>query len=178
VDLQTHHHDAEGARNLYEALIAVYREVHADDDPEFYSADRYRQQLDSHTQAWGFELVTAHLDGELVGYVYGFPLPAQARWWRGLQTPVPDEELRETGDRTFAISELMVRPPWRRQGMARSLHDELLAGRGEERATLLVRPDNAPAQAAYAKWGWHKIGEVRPSWQGAPLYDALILPLR
>jgi hypothetical protein len=32
------------------------------------------------------------------------------------------------------------------------------------------------AQAAYARWGWRKAGEVKP-FPDAPLYDAMILPL-
>ncbi len=172
--LKTIHHDAEGARAVYDTLVAVYAEVYAGEPSEFYGMARYRQQLDSHLQASGFELVTGHLDGELVGYVYGFSLSPGTRWWQGMQTPVPDDLLRETGTRTFAISELMVREPWRRRGVGRLLHDTLLAARGEERATLLVRPENAAARL-YARWGWRKIGELRPGWPDAPLYDALML---
>ncbi len=72
----------------------------------------------------------------------------------------------------------MVRTAWRRRGVARALHHDLLAGRREERATLLVLPDNRPAQAAYANWGWKKIAELQPSFPDAPVYDVLILPLR
>lgn len=74
----------------------------------------------------------------------------------------------ENGHRTFAISEIMVRKRWRRQGVARALHDELLADVDRERATLLAEPDNGPAQAAYAAWGWKKVAELRPHWDNPP----------
>jgi hypothetical protein len=53
---------------------------------------------------------------------------------------------------------------------------ELLRGRDEERATLLVRVDNLPAQRAYARWGWQKAGKLRP-YPDSPHFDAMILPL-
>jgi len=56
------------------------------------------------------------------------------------------------------------------------LHDLLLAGLAEERATLLVRPENDAAQAAYAGWGWLKAGQYQPT-PDAPVYDVLILLL-
>jgi len=92
-------------------------------------------------------------------------------------TPVPDGFTTETGSRTFALCELMTAGPWRRQGIARTLHDLLMSSRREERATLLVRQDNQAAQAAYASWGRQKIGLLQP-FPDAPVYDALILPLR
>jgi ribosomal protein S18 acetylase RimI-like enzyme len=167
--------DAGQAQPLLEELIAVYGEIYSDPNDAFHGEGRYRRQITSHMTAPGWRLVTAHTDdGELVGYAYGFPLPASTRWWDGLLTPVPDGFTAEDGHRTFAISEIMVRSPWRRQGIAKELHDEVLAGSPTQRATLLVEPDNAPAQAAYASWGWCKVAELRPGWEHAPLYHALL----
>ncbi len=90
-------------------------------------------------------------------------------------TEVPAGFMDEDGRRTVAISEILVREPWRRQHVARRLHDIFLSGRSEERATLLVEPDNGPAQAAYAGWGWRKVAQLRPGWASAPLYDVLVL---
>lgn len=70
----------------------------------------------------------------------------------------------------------MVREPWRRQGIARRLHDLLLSGRAEQRAILTVRQDNDAAHAAYSSWGWRKIGLMHP-FADAPIYDTLLLPL-
>lgn len=107
---------------------------------------------------------------------FGYPLPATTRWWTGLTTPVSDDLICETGTRTFALNEVNVRPDWQGQGVAHALHDELLGSRPEKRATLLVREDNTVAQHAYAKWGWKKIGQLRPYPDG-PHFDAMLLPL-
>jgi GNAT superfamily N-acetyltransferase len=174
--LDLRHYDAAQARERFDHLVAVYLEVYAGSGDPFFGEDRYREQLSSHLTGPGFELVAAYDEGELVGYVYGFALPEGARWWRGLLTPVPPELIVETGTRTFGLCEIMVRPAWQGRGIGRVLHDELLRGRNEERATLLVEPDN-PARHVYLKWGWHKLGELRPSWEGAPTYDAMLRPL-
>jgi ribosomal protein S18 acetylase RimI-like enzyme len=120
--------------------------------------------------------VAAYDDDTPVGLAFGYPLPATSQWWQGATTPLPDDVVRETGHRTFALNELMVVPEWQRQGIARSLHDELLDGRREDRATLLVRSDNTNARTAYTRWGWHKVGTLRP-YPDAPNFDAMLLPL-
>jgi ribosomal protein S18 acetylase RimI-like enzyme len=113
----------------------------------------------------------------MIGYALGYPLPAGSRWWSGFKGEVDQDLLIETGHRTFAIDELMVRPRWRRRGYARALHDELLRNRPEDRATLFVRPGNIPARAAYLSWGWCKIGELRP-FDDAPVFDAMVRELQ
>jgi GNAT superfamily N-acetyltransferase len=165
----------DGATARIDEIVAAYVEVYAHTGDEFFGEDRFRQQLAGHMRAPAWELVSADLDGELVGFIYGFTLPAATAWWRGLLTEVSPGFTEEDGRRTLAISEVLVRAPWRRQHVGRRLHDTLLSGRSEERATLLVEPDNGPAQAAYAAWGWHKVAQLRPGWAGAPLYDVLVL---
>jgi hypothetical protein len=66
---------------------------------------------------------------------------------------------------------------YRRRGIAKALHDALLVDANEERATLLVRPEAVPARTAYERWGYARVGAIRP-WPGAPLYDAMVLNLR
>lgn len=172
------HHDASTTEPILESVIGpVYEASHADviGDP-FYSADRFIERVRGYVKAPGFELVAAHDDGAAIGLAFGYALPATARWWQGLTTPVPDGFTDETGRRTFALNELMVVPQWQGRGVAHALHDELLRHRSEERATLLVRENNAAAQTAYARWGWKKIGKLQP-YPDAPNFDAMILPL-
>lgn len=168
-------YDAEQAQEILEDLVAVYLEIHATPPTPFQNEDRYRRQLAGHMGNPGWKLVTATEDGELIGYAYGFPLPPHTRWWEGLQTPVPDGFTDEDGHRTFAISEIMVRAPWRRQGASGLLHRALLADRPEIRVTLLVEPGNEFARRAYVKWGYHPVGELRPSWDHSPNYLAMML---
>ncbi|MFG2064520.1 GNAT family N-acetyltransferase [Micromonospora sp. NPDC048871] len=154
-------------------LVALYVEIYTDAG-EFYGEDRYRRQLTLHRQRPGWQMVTATVDGELVGYIYGFPLAPDTKWWNGIEEPYPAGFTEEDGRRTFALSELLVRPAWQRQGIARALHDELVGARPESRMTLLARPDNAPAQAAYRSWGWQWVTCLRPAWGNAPLFEVLI----
>jgi len=142
----------------------------------FFSAERVAERVRGYMKAPGFEMVIAEVEGAPRGLALGYTLPGGARWWRGLTTPVDPDMIAETGHRTFALCELMVHPDWQRRGIAHGLHDELLGHRPEERATLLVREDNAAAQRAYAKWGWRKVGKLQP-FPDSPHYDALILDL-
>jgi ribosomal protein S18 acetylase RimI-like enzyme len=76
--------------------------------------------------------------------------------------------LREDGTRTFALSEIMVRRAYTGQGIAHALHDELLGGRSEERATLLVRPANTFAYRAYTGGGGRKSPSHAPAGRTRP----------
>lgn len=173
------HYDAHETERIIDAVVVpVYEASHADvlKDP-FYRVERFAERVRGYLRAPGFEIVVAAVRGDPVGQTFGYTLPQAARWWEGLTVPVEPELIAETGYRTFALCELMVHPDWQRHGIARSLHDELLRQRPEERATLLVRENNMAAQSAYAKWGWGKIGKLRP-YPDAPNYDALVLPLK
>ncbi len=178
-ELTVEHFGASGMHEQREPLLKVYAEVYSDrlDDP-FFSLPRYWERLEGYASRDGFSLGTGRLGGELIGYALGYTLPAGSRWWSGLRGEVDPKLLVEDGHRTFALTEIMVRERWRRRGHARALHDALLSGRQEERATLLVLPDNVPARTAYLAWGWYKLGELQP-FDDAPVYDAMVreLPL-
>lgn len=172
------HHDASSAAAILDAVITpIYEATHADalDDP-FYSAQRFVDRVRGYLRSRGFEIVVADVERQPVGLAFGYALPPDARWWNGLTTAVDPDLIAETGHRTFALCELMVHPDWQRRGVAHAVHDELLHHRREQRATLLVQVDNAAAQQAYAKWGWRKIGKLRP-FEDSPHYDALLLDL-
>lgn len=79
--------------------------------------------------------------------------------------------------RTFALAELLVRAPWRRQGIGAALHDLVLRNQPEERATLTVLPAAAPAQAAFRAWGWRRVARTRDPAPGSPVCDVLVLTL-
>ncbi|MFF3275943.1 acetyltransferase [Streptomyces chrestomyceticus] len=72
----------------------------------------------------------------------------------------------------------MVRVPWRKTGVSKALHDALLEDRSEERATLLVDQSHPKVHALYESWGWHTLGDLRPRIENAPLFHAMLLPLR
>jgi ribosomal protein S18 acetylase RimI-like enzyme len=153
-ELRIEHYDDRSVDVVYDEMVPLYVETHQDlAGNSFYTAERFASFFVSQRAHDGFELLTARIGDKLVGVVFGF-------------TEIPGEQ--------FALCELMVSPAYQRQGIAKRLHDELLARRREPRADLYVRKDNAPAQAAYKKWGWTKIGDVQPTPE-APNFDELIL---
>lgn len=172
-------HDGGTALDLTDSvIIPLYEATHADllGNP-FYSTPRFVERLRAYASRDGFGLAVARsVSGEPLGQAFGYPLPPGSRWWDGLVTPVADRFTEETGSRTFAFNELMVRPDRQRQGIARTLHDALLASRHEQRATLLVRADNTPARTAYTRWGWQAVAQLQP-FPDSPVYNALILEL-
>ena len=107
----------------------------------------------------------------------GMPLRSSTSWWRNLTAPLPAELTTEHQGRTFALAELVVQAAWRRQGIGRDLHDLILAGRVEERATLTVWPAAGPAQAAFRSWGWRKVARTRDPEPGSPVLDVLLRAL-
>ncbi|MEV5321148.1 GNAT family N-acetyltransferase [Streptomyces sp. NPDC052687] len=172
--------DGEAALQADDAFTLVYAEAFA--EPPYRETDgdvtatfrRFRSQVRKPEFAAALAR-TEH--GETVGMAYGYPLPPNTGWWDELTEPVADEIRREDGRRTFGLMELAVREPWRRQGIARCLHETLLRGVTAERVLLNVHPESAAASAAYRSWGYRKIGEARP-WQGADLHDVMLLELR
>jgi GNAT superfamily N-acetyltransferase len=109
----------------------------------------------------GFALAEASHGGYLVGYACGIPLRASTDWWRDLTAPLPAAITDERPGRTFALTQLLVRSSWRRQGIGGELLELILDGRAEERAAVKLAPGAAAAQAAFRNWGWTKVGRAR-----------------
>ncbi|MER0442983.1 GNAT family N-acetyltransferase [Streptomyces sp. Edi4] len=173
------HYDHRHAAELRPLLLDVYAEVYAkasENDP-FAGVDRFAQGLDGWSNRPGWTCTIGYDGDQAVGYAYGAPLPPDAKWWGGLLTSVPTDVVEETGTRTYALSELMVRVPWRKSGISRRLHDALLAERTEERATLLVDQEHPKVWALYESWGWITLGDLRPRIPDAPLFHAMLLDL-
>jgi ribosomal protein S18 acetylase RimI-like enzyme len=174
--LDVERHDRTAVPGLRDELVDVHADARAEllGNP-FYSRERFAERLDAYAQDPDFDLVVGRVDGRLVGYAFGGPLGAATRWWTGLlEQPDPDLT-RETGRRTFAFREIIVGKAYQRRGHAHQLHDALLGGRQEERATLLVRGDN-PARDLYLRWGWRLVGKVQP-FPDSPVFDSMVLDL-
>ena len=170
--------DAAQAAGHEPELQALHAEVYAD-PPYRLAADagEFFRRLRVQRRQPGFVLAEARSGGYLVGYAAGMPLRPSTSWWRELTTPLPDDETAEHPGRTFALTDLLVRASWRRQGIGQTLHDLILGGRAEERATLTVLPAAAPAQSAFQSWGWQKIARTRDSRPGWPVSDVLVTSL-
>ncbi|MGH3328819.1 MAG: GNAT family N-acetyltransferase [Streptomycetales bacterium] len=174
------HWDGPQARNRFDEIVDLYAEVYA--EPPYHEGPGevigFRESFLNQSRSRGFALVSAEVDARMVGFVFGFTLQPDTSWWSGLLGTLPDRAFTtESGDRTVAIIELVMRAPWRRQGVGGRMFDAFLAKRREDRATLLCRPEAFAAQAFYARRGWWRVGRVRP-FEGAPVYDVMILRLR
>jgi GNAT superfamily N-acetyltransferase len=123
----------------------------------------------------GFALAEARHGGYLVGYAAGMPLRASTSWWKDVTSPLPDDLTAERPGRTFALTTLLVRAAWRKQGIGAELHRQILAGRPEERATLTVSPGATAAQRALRTWGWRKVARTRDTGAGETVRDVLLL---
>ena len=157
---------------------SIYASVYA--EPPYCEG---AEDVEDFVEAWasrrnqpGFRLVVARSAGEAVGFTFGHGLGVATRWWSGPRTCISDDVAHEYPGRTFAVIELAVVKPYRRRGIGRKLHNLLLAGLGNERVTLLVRPEAKAAQAAYRCWGYECVGQIQP-FDGAPVYDAMVLHL-
>ncbi|MFC9893766.1 GNAT family N-acetyltransferase [Nocardia sp. NPDC127579] len=184
--IEFHHYTAAQAREQRRTVEDIYRASYIDaieSGDEFETPDAFMHRFDAYTdpdRGDGFELVVAVIDGKPCGQTWGWPLQKSTAWWGGLSLDDgdPAEFTEEDGARTFALSEIMVRSADTGKGVARALHSELLDGRPEQRATLLVRPTNTRAYQTYLRWGWHRSGSLLPSWPDAPTFDVLIRELR
>jgi hypothetical protein len=171
---------AEAAASHIHELAALYREVYA--EPPYEWGDEhvalFEERFDTQRRQHGFTLIEAREQTALVAMGFGVTLQPNTPWWQNLTTPVDDHLSRERLNRTFALVELLVRAPWRRRHIAKTIHDLLLVHRIEERATLTVLPAAEAAQAAYRKWGWRKVAQKRNPLPAAPLFDVMVKDLR
>ncbi|MER6343244.1 GNAT family N-acetyltransferase [Streptomyces sp. NPDC001595] len=161
-----------------QTIVDIHVEVRQRDlglTAPFYSAERFDERLSGHSSVAGWEAVIAYDGNEAAGFAYATPLGPSTRWWTAMTTALPDGYTTETGKRTLAINEIVVRRPWRGTGLAQRIHEELLAGRGEERVTLLVNPKagDGKVQALYERWGYEKIGEQQP-FADSPVFASMI----
>ncbi|WP_424212700.1 GNAT family N-acetyltransferase [Streptomyces sp. BI20] len=156
-------------------LVSLYAEVYEKEigeDP-FFSVDRFEGRLTGHASRPSWEAVVAYDGGEAAGYAYAATLPPATGWWAHMLSPLPEAEITEDGSRTLALFEIMVRTPWRGTGLAEQIHEELLAGRSEERVTLLVEPEHPKVKALYERWGYEHIGDQQP-FPDAPIYATML----
>jgi len=174
VSIDLRRHAAGDLGTIEGALLSVYGEVHAADGI-FHSTDRFAERLASHAKAPGWTAIIAYDDDQPTAFTYAAPLMT-SRWWSAMLTPLPLEYTAETGTRTLALFELMVRLPWRGTGLAARLHETLLAGRAEERVTLLVDPANVKVKARYESWGYHNVGPQQP-FPDSPRYATMVKTL-
>ena len=167
--------DGEQAGAVLDELDDLYREVYSE-PPYKWAEDRlalFRARFEEQRRQPGFALVTARVNGSLAGFTFGVTLGPATPWWENLAEPLSEEITREYEGRTFAVIEILVRAAARRLHFGQQLHDLLLKGRTEVRATLAVLASAEAGRAACDRWGWQRVG-LR---QG-PLSDGQLFEVR
>lgn len=179
VRISYEHHRTDAVSAFLDQMCDTYADAYSV-APGERKTDAFRVRASRALKKPGFELVTVLHDNEIIGFAFGYPLPAgDTYWWNGLRPHREEGFAEETGQRTFVLAEIEVRQAWQSRGVGKRLHDELLAGRNEERATLASNPKAGETHAIYRNWGWQRVGQV-PGSSGDyfDAYDLYILPLR
>ncbi|RZU28302.1 hypothetical protein EV284_6468 [Streptomyces sp. BK022] len=171
--------DVDSVRDL---ILDIHIEVRGEFgllNQPFYHPERFDERLTMYASRPGWEAVVAYSgEEEPIGYVFAVPLGADTKWWDNERHDHPADYVREDGERTLALNEILVRRKWRGahgQGAARALHEELLSQRQEQRVTLLVNPElsGGRLKAVYESWGYRKIGEQQP-FDDSPVFATML----
>jgi ribosomal protein S18 acetylase RimI-like enzyme len=160
-----------------DAICAVYDDVFSS-PPFFWRDDEsalHRERLEQLLTDSTFEITVALTPHELVGFAYGFTLPATTQRWSHLTEPLPDDTTQEWPGRTFMLFDFAVLPKARGRSVGKTLHHTLLGGRAEQRATLTVQPTAVDTKAIYQHWGWRQVGQMEggPT-AAAPVFDVYL----
>lgn len=157
-------------KGFRQLLLDVHADAYADAMDDFHQ--RFGWFVDHWSSAEGFTCVVAYDGAEPTGFAYGAPATPGREWWRSTSY-----EPANGRTSTYSVSELMVRPRWRKQGISEELHEALLSERREDLAVLLVDPTHPKVQALYESWGYSKVGERQP-FADSPVYAVMVKDLR
>lgn len=153
-----------------EQIISVYVKDSAESsqrDTLLYSEQWFHKQLlDEYFKSPNFKIITLWDSDLIIGFSCGCSLPKDTVWWADVKEPLPEGFAKETGQRTFALLELVLDRAWRGKKLGSKLHVELLTGRTERRVTLLASPEDRPAYSIWQHWGYQKIGTAEPADDG------------
>ena len=143
-------------RVVIRALVGVYA---AAMNPPDRTLSGREAIMDRHAASPGFRGLTAHVDGRLAGFTYGFH-GESGQWWHDMVAAAlatrsgagisateyaANDTPRAWLDDSFEIAELHVMPPWQGKGIGRSLLLSLAAERPERTAVLSTA--DAPTRA-------------------------------
>lgn len=171
------YYTAERFAEVEPVLLDLYARIYVEEmaaDP-FFSMEAFTNRLHRHVSGLRWGCALGEVDGVPVGYAYGFARTATYQWG-GLVETEPGVDLTETDTRTFALCEVMVLPEVRGTGIARTLHEELLSRRPEERSNLLVEEGHPRVRALYERWGYEKMGIMQP-FPDSPRYVSMWRPI-
>lgn len=143
-------------RAAIRALVGVYA---AAMNPPDRTLSGREAIMDRHAASPGFRALTAHADGRLAGFTYGFH-GENGQWWHDMVAAALATRSRAGAwaagyagddapcawlDDSFEIAELHVMPSWQGRGIGRTLLLSLASGRTER--TALLSTADAPTRA-------------------------------
>ncbi|MEU7373273.1 GNAT family N-acetyltransferase [Streptomyces albidoflavus] len=168
--LTLRHYTHDDLPQIRQILIDTQRDVYSGvtEDEEF--RERFPWFVDHWGGHPGFSCVIARDGDEVAGFAYGAPGTEGREWWRKHLDEAPERA------RTFHLSELMVREPWRKTGTAELLHRTLMGTREDDLAVLLVDVTHPKVQALYESWGYRKVGEDQP-FPDSPVFAVMMAEL-
>jgi ribosomal protein S18 acetylase RimI-like enzyme len=112
------------------------------------------EQLPTHAARDDFKLVTARVDGTVVGFAYGFT-GQRGQWWPDRVAEVVSPELAADWiGGHFEVVELAVLPEAQGQGLGTALMEELMRDLPHRKALLTTYVDDRPAPRLYRRLGW------------------------
>ena len=140
-------------RAVIRALVGVYA---AAMNPPDRTLSGREAIMDRHAASPGFRGLTAHVDGRLAGFTYGFH-GESGQWWHdmvaaalatrsGLSAPLADDAAPGGWlEDSLEVAELHVVPRWQGKGIGRTLLLSVAGGRPERTAVLSTA--DAPTRA-------------------------------
>lgn len=156
------------AEQQREAIADVYVEAYKGQaGAEYRDRQGFLRMFENTVQRPDFDMVVADAAG-LVGCLYGYRAARTGDWWEGFRGVLPPEvEERTASGRVFILTELMVSPPYRRQGISERLRTLLLVRHATDLVVAVIKRDDDLGREVLRSWGWTKLGEFDRSGPGS-----------
>ena len=116
-----------------------------------------REIMQSHVHRRGFRAVAAHVDGELVGFGYGYR-GRSGEWWHDIVAKALGREAAKEWLRdAFELAELHLLPAQHGHGVGRSMLATLLDGLPTRTVVLSTHDQDSPARSLYRSAGFEDL---------------------
>ncbi|MEW2388819.1 hypothetical protein AB0933_10730 [Streptomyces venezuelae] len=161
---------AEGQREAVADLYAdLYAGLHADAGGGVGSGVRqaFLRRFEHDVQQTDFDMVVAHVAGNLVGCLYGYRAERGGEWWEAFRHVLSPAVVEQTASgRVFLLSEVMVAPLERGSDVAYRMRTLLLTRHTSDVVVAVIRPDDDQGREMLQAWDWTKLGEFAPRQEG------------
>lgn len=156
------------AEQQREAVADVYVEAYEGEaGAEYRDRQGFLRLFENTVQRPDFDMVVADAGG-LVGCLYGYRAARTGDWWEGFRGVLPPEvEERTASNRVFVLTELMVVPAYRGQGVSERLRTLLLVRHSRDLVVAVIKRDDDLGREVLRSWGWTKLGEFGPGGTGS-----------